>query len=448
MRRPLPWRRLLAVAAVLAAAVAAAAIVLAADAGDPGEPPARPAPRAEDRAPAAPAAPAAPDEPRPARRRGLAIGVTEANATLLFTSQERPDVGALGPWRERLGALRPRYFRLPVDWSQLQPSADALPQWDLPADGCQRGGGPCAGYGGIRDVLRAVRSQQRATGGWEVLVSLYGVPAWAARAPGGCERPGTGPRSRPITDSGLDGYRALVRSLLALARAEGVRLRWWTPWNEPNGPFFVSPQRQGCSTNTTALAPGVYTRLARALRAELEAEPGEQGLVVGELADYADRRRYGASIPEFYEALPDDVVCSASVFSQHAYAQRGQQADDPGAIGQLQRTLADRPCTAGKPIWVTETGVGGAHVGDRRSGGPATQRADCRAMATALSRWRRDPRVTAAFQYTFRDDPVFPVGLADVSLTRTWPAYALWLAWGGERAPLDPEPELPAACAP
>jgi hypothetical protein len=293
-----------------------------------------------------------------------------------------------------------------------------------------------------------VRSQQRAAGGWEVLVSLYGVPAWAARRAGGCERPGTGPRSRPLTDAGLLGYRALVRSLLELARAEGVVLRWWTPWNEPNGPFFVSPQREGCSTNSTALAPGVYTRLARALRTELETEPGDQGIVVGELADYSDRRRYGASIPEFYDALPDDVVCSASVYSQHAYAQRGQEADDPGAIGQLKRTLADRPCSAGKPIWVTETGVGGAHVGDRRSGGPATQRADCRAMATALARWRRDPSVTAAFQYTFRDDPVFPVGLADVSLTRTWPAYDLWLAWGGERSPRDPEPELPGACAP
>jgi hypothetical protein len=446
VRRSLPWRRLLAVVALLLVAAAAAAVVLAAPSGDADDPPARPATRAE-RPDASPAPPAA--EPRrPAPRRELAIGLTEANANLLFTSQERPDVGALGPWRDRVAALRPRYFRLPVDWSQLQPSSDAQPQWELPADGCQRGGGPCAGYAGIRDVLRAVRSQQQATGGWEILVSLYGIPAWAARAPGGCERPDTGPRSRPITDSGLDGYRALIRSLLALARAEGVPLRWWTPWNEPNGPFFVSPQRQGCSTNSTALAPGVYTRLARALRAELEAEPAEQGLVVGELADYADRRRYGASIPEFYDALPDDVVCSASVYSQHAYAQRGQEADDPGAVGQLKRTLADRPCSAGKPIWVTETGVGGAHVGDRRSGGPATQRADCRAMATALSRWRRDPRVTAAFQYTFRDDPLFPVGLADVSLTRAWPAYDLWLAWGGERDPSDPEPELPGSCAP
>ena len=41
----------------------------------------------------------------------------------------------------------------------------------------------------------------------------------------------------------------------------------------------------------------------------------------------------------------------------------------------------------------------------------------------------------AAFQYTFRDDPAFPVGLADVGLTRTWPTYDEWLAWGGDRTP-------------
>jgi hypothetical protein len=311
-----------------------------------------------------------------------------------------------------------------------------------------RGQPPCVPFDGLRDVLRAVRSQQRAGGGFEVLVAPYGVPDWAARRAGGCERSNIGPRSRPITDEGLNAFRALIGSLLGLAREERVALRWWTPWNEPNGPFFVSPQREGCSTNSTALAPGVYTRLARAMREELEAAPGRQGLVVGELADVEDRRRYAASIPEFFDALPDDVLCAAEVFSQHAYAQRGQEADDPGAVGRLQRTLAGRRCTRGKPIWVTETGVGGAHVGDRRAGGPRTQRADCRAMAVTLARWRRDPRVTAAFQYAFRDDPVFPVGLVDTSLTRTWPAYDLWLAWGGGRAPDGPEPPLPAACRP
>ena len=75
-------------------------------------------------------------------------------------------------------------------------------------------------------------------------------------------------------------------------------------------------------------------------------------------------------------------------------------------------------------------------------------RADCRALHAAFRRWRADPRVDAAFQYTFRDDPVFPVGLADAALGRAWPTYDLWRAWGGERGPDGPAPALPAGCAP
>jgi hypothetical protein len=77
----------------------------------------------------------------------------------------------------------------------------------------------------------------------------------------------------------------------------------------------------------------------------------------------------------------------------------------------------------------------------------ASLRRDCRALDAALRRWDVDPRVEAAFQYTFRDDPSFPVGLADVGLTRAWPAYDEWLAWGGDRPPGGPAPDLPAACA-
>ena len=111
------------------------------------------------------------------------------------------------------------------------------------------------------------------------------------------------------------------------------------------------------------------------------------------------------------------------------------------------RTVLDRrACTRGKPIWVTESGVGGPHVGDERSVKSEKIRADCQALNVTLRRWNRDPRVDAVFQYTFRDDPVFPVGLVDAKLTKTWPAYDLFKAWGGERKPDDPAPALPESC--
>ncbi|MEA2396237.1 MAG: hypothetical protein QOJ82_4128 [Solirubrobacteraceae bacterium] len=394
-------------------------------------------------APAPAPTPAAPAKPAPteiAPKGGLAIGLTELNPGL-FTHGE--DVGAFGPWRDRVEALKPPLYRLTVDWSVLQPTPDAPVDWTKATDGCMRGIAPCRPYAGIRDTLRAIRSEQQAGNGFATMVVIYGVPPWAARSAHGCERPGIGTRSRPITAAGFAAYRRLVSSLEDLAQRERVDIGWWSPWNEPNGPFFISPQRASCKSGSKPLSPALYTRFARAMRDELK--PGQQ-LVVGELAGFKTARRYGTSISEFFDALPDDVVCNAGVFAQHAYAKRSDAPNDRGSVGVLEDVLDRRPCTAGKPIWITETGVGGPHVGDVRTASEKSIRLDCRALAATLSRWNDDPRVQAAFQYTFRDDPVFPVGLADVGLTRTWPAYDLFKAWGGDRHPDDPAPALPQAC--
>jgi hypothetical protein len=331
---------------------------------------------------------------------GLAIGLTEINPDLFWHGK---DVGEFDAWRDRVEALKPQVYRLTVDWATLQPSADAPIDWTKASDGCMRGLEPCRPYRGIRDTLRAIRSQQQAGNGFATMVVFYGVPDWAAIKPTGCERDDIGARSRPITAQGLDAYKRLVRSLQDLARRQGVAIRWWSPWNEPNGPFFISPQRAKCRGSSKSLSPAVYAKLARAMRAELR--PGQQ-LMVGELAGLEDARKYGTSISEFFEALPDD-----------------------------------------KPIWITETGVGGPHVGDERSPKDESIRADCQALNVALRRWDKDPRVDAAIQYTFRDDPIFPVGLADAKLDKEWPAYQLFKAWGGARNPDAPPPALPKACS-
>jgi hypothetical protein len=372
---------------------------------------------------------------------GLATGISELNANLLWHAR---DVGALEPWRDRVEALRPALYRLLVDWAQLQPTAEAPPDWTRPADGCVRGVAPCRPFGGLRDVLRAVRSQQQAGHGFAVVVSIYGVPAWAARPPGGCERPGTAPRSRPVTAAGLRGYAALVDSLQALAATEHVAIRWWSPWNEPNGPYFLSPQRARCAAAAPSRAPSVYARLARTMRARLR--PGQE-LVVGDLADLRVARPTRTSVAEFVDALPDDVLCPAAVVAQHDYVERSDARGDAGAVGQLEAALDRRPCAARTPIWVTETGVGDPRRGGTRVADPAGLRADCRALQGALRRWDADPRVGAAIQYTVRDDPAFPVGLADARLSRAWPVFALWRAWGGDRGAAGPAPATPAPCA-
>jgi hypothetical protein len=391
-------------------------------AAPPSTAPAATAPAATEPGRTAPAREAAPERPLP-----LVTGLSERNANLLWSRAARPDLPpGFGPWRDRVEALKPRYYRLMVDWAAVQARRDRPPAFDGTDNGCLRDIGPCGEFAGLRDVLRAVRSQQQANGGWEVVVTIYGVPEWAARRPHGCERDTELPRARPITRAGLAGYRRLVRALLALGEQEGVELRWWSPWNEPNQPYFVSPQRARCDAESPSLAVGVYARIVRALRAELAAAGGDRRLVLGELAGVNHPSPLVTGVKELVESLPADVACAGDVWAQHMYAERGEQSGLEGPVGQLRRALARRACTRGKPIWVTETGVGGTRVGAPRTYDPGELRSDCRAMATALRRWSRDRSVDAAFQYTFREDTAFPVGLADPGLSRTYPVYDLW----------------------
>jgi hypothetical protein len=377
----------------------------------------------------------APPAPRPQR---LSLGISEANPSLLSPGGVAPGFAA---WRDRLFALHPRWYRLPVDWSKLQPDAAKAADLGLAQDGCLRGKPPCGAFAGVEAELRAIRQAQLAQGGFEVVVVIYGVPDWAAAPAGGCERSDASPRSRPITQAGIAGYQALLAELEAIGRRTGVALDWWSPWNEPNHPAFISPQRAACTTPSPTLSPAVYARLVRAARAELG--PSRR-LVLGELAGFGGPTPRATGVGEFVRALPDDVACAGAVWAQHAYTQPDGRS--PDAVGELERALAGRRCTAARPIWVTETGVGGARSGAPRDSSPAALAAQCHAQAAALERWDADPRVQAAFQYTFREDSAYPVGLADAGLTRTYPTYELWLRWSraGPETPGPPAP--PPGC--
>jgi hypothetical protein len=148
-------------------------------------------------------------------------------------------------------------------------------------------------------------------------------------------------------------------------------------------------------------------------------------------------------------ALPNDVACSAAAWATHGYAVPGRPHGTAAAdsVGELERALDRRACTRGKPVLVTETGVGAPHAGDDRPTSPRALSAGCRALADQLALWHRDRRVAAAFQYTFRDDPQFPVGLADPQLRTLWPAYGVWKAYSTPVPPDAPAPDVSTACA-
>lgn len=355
--------------------------------------------------------PPAETAPAPAPVPRFAIGIDEKNPHLLAPG---PQPAPFARFRDALAALEPTYVRVLVDWSTVQASPDVAPVFDERKDGCARTQPPCAPYRGIRDTLRAVAAL-----GARPVVLIYGTPAWAARPPEGCERPGVTPWARMPR---IAPYRALVRAILALGRAEGIELPYFSAWNEPNTPFFLNPQRGRCDIAAPALAPGRYAELARALAAEV----GMGRVVLGEAAGIRRHTR-ATGAAELAAALPDDLVCGAAVWAQHAYVtsprQGGQTYEAVGLqtnarlLREVERALDGHGCARRLPIWISETGAGG------RPGA-------CPAMAAQLRAWRRDPRIRAAFQYTLRDDPIFPVGLADAGLTRLYPAYEAWRTRG------------------
>jgi hypothetical protein len=182
---------------------------------------------------------------------------------------------------------------------------------------------------------------------------------------------------------------------------------------------------------------------------QAELGPGDH-LVLGEVAGFVRPRARAVAAAEFARALPQSVVCASEVWAQHAYvrpadgvsavAPEGQpslagDAGDPALLRDVTAALDAHGCPGVSRIWITETGVGGPRTGETRPSDPATDVAGCEAMDRALHAWATHPRVDAAFQYTFREDTSFPVGLADVGLDRLYRAYEAWAAWGRPGAP-------------
>ena len=378
----------------------------------------------------------------------LAVGLTEGDAQLLWrpAADGAPDSrDPLLEARRALSALHPRYVRLLVDWAALQPDPRRRPALAARVPGCARSVEPCAPFDGVQAQLEAIASQQRASGGFQVLVDILAAPAWALAPAHGCESADAPRSAMTIRPAALADYRALIAGLLALGRRAGAQLTYWSPWNEPNDPRFMNPQRAACSTSAAPLAPQAYAQLAEAMAAELVAQGGEHQLVLGELGGYLDGSAHRIGVGEFVAALPARLLCTADVWSVHAYSRWGARGPAPDPVPALEGALASRRAAcAGRParIWVTEVGAGAEDPGHPRAGAASEGRLGCLALAASVARWAGDRSVAAVFQYTFRDDPAFPVGLSSADLSRLYPTYELWLRLA-QGAPAD---TLAAAC--
>jgi hypothetical protein len=404
-------------------ALAAVALVLVVVLTRDGEEPSRPAPTP---APTPTPTPERAQLDAPAGGPSLAVGITEPNPYLFAPDDVLPVAEPFRRWRDELVRMKPELYRLVIVWDMLQPDPAApsdLAKLDL---GCMRDKQPCAPYATVQDQLRALAARQR-EGGWQSLVVFTSPPPWAAAPRVGCQADEEGygaPRD-------LKAYRALIAAVLDLADAVGARIDYLTPWNEPNHPYFISPQRKACDPLSPSRAIRPYARLARAARAELAGR--ETQLVLGEMAGILEPSSRATGIAEMIQGLPRELVCAAPVWSQHAYI----GGTDP--VATVKDALASRRCPREHAIWITETGVGPAPGGLSLARGITSEQQGCRLLHRRLRAWRADRRVTVAAQYTMREDNLFPTGLVTTDLARARPALREWQAWGA-REPAAPPP--------
>jgi hypothetical protein len=390
---------------------------------------------------AAPTRAQAPFDPTVPGQPGLAMGITEPNPNFLWPAEDRAIPEPFAAWRTEFAALRPQIYRLVLDWARLQPDPTRPADLERASDGCMRGVPPCLGWQGVREQLDALAAAQRRTG-VQALVSITGTPVWAVRPESGCVRETDPPRSRAPRDDALDDYRQLVRRVLRAADRAGAELRYWTAWNEPNHPYFLTPQRAVCDVHSPTVAVAPYLTLVRSLDRALDRAPGQQEQFVGELASLVNGSALTTGVGEFIAALPDDVICASRVWLQHLYL--GATASIDAVIGALDA----RRCALPHAIWLTETGLGIA-----RSGLPPDEPlphdlpSACGRTHRWLLRWYEHPRVTAAVQYTFREDPAFRTGLVPASMDRPYRTLRPWQAWGQRPDASSPPPTLEQACA-
>ncbi len=356
----------------------------------------------------------------------LAIGLTENDPRLLSPGSP------IGPVASKLIALKPAYIRVLIPWERLQPSAGRKPNWDAPFGGCPRLVPGCRSEHGMRGLLNAIKARQAQDGGWRILAVPYFTPLWAmAGPPVGCQKARN--RHARAQMPRLAAYRRLLRAFNGLADKVGVKIDYVSPWNEPNHPAFLQPQRANCHAISKAIAPLAYARLVRAARAELR--PG-QTIVLGSLAGLQNPRVYGAGAAEFIARLPHDVACIDGPFAQHAYVGVNVRNGTPptanpdtaarhGLLDTVIRALDEKGCPQRKALWIAETGAF-----DHR----------CDAMSAALRSWAVNDRIDAAFQYTFRDNRDYPVGLVSSSLFDTYASYRAWLAFADSPRVLPPDP--------
>ncbi|MCC6831004.1 MAG: hypothetical protein IT200_06625 [Thermoleophilia bacterium] len=251
--------------------------------------------------------------------------------------------------------------------------------------------------------------------GIEVMFTIWGTPAWAADPAGADPRfPAWGARPKDAADAGAFAEAAARRYA-----PEGVHM--WEAWNEPNIPLFLRPQYVRRGGTWAAASPGTYAALLTAMyRGIKHADPA--AVVAGGVTAPAGNKEPSEATsrvpPQRFLRALNDLEPPMDAYAHHPYPITPPRTrNNPRAsyvdlynLDVLEREL-DVGYLAGRPLWLTEFGVGTRAV----SNYPffVSQRRQAEMLDDAFRRVRADRRVRVFVWYLLQDHVEWSSGLLD-----------------------------------
>jgi hypothetical protein len=276
---------------------------------------------------------------------------------------------------QRIAAGGVGSLRVPLSWSEIQPTARSGPNWES------------------FDALVEAPLRHRL----QVLPVIWGTPSWVAAEP----------RDLPLAD--LAAWNGFLREAVARYGPQGsfwaehgalsadplpyAPIRLWQIWNEPNFFYFADP-----------VSPAAYAKLLASSHAAIAAvDPGAQLLLGGMFATPAQRPPRAYSAADFLDRLyaRKGVKESFDGVALHPYA--SDTSTLAGSIETVRETMQEHGDGA-TGLWITEIGWGSAPQGPFQKGSKGQARELGRAFSL-LRAQRQRWHLQGVHWWSLTDDP-------------------------------------------
>lgn len=273
-----------------------------------------------------------------------------------------------------------------VHWRQVAPvrPGDAADPFD-----------PAYRFDDLDDLVRS--AQQR---GIEVLMTIWGTPAWA--------NGGAGANVAPSDPGDLTRFSYALADRYSGRHAGFPFVRFFSVWNEPNRATFLAPQ---FDASGRPAAPAVYARLVRAAYSGVKAASPAALVAAGETASRGHDRplaglqdsespgQFVRLVAEADPALPFDA------WAHHPYPPSDAAGPSLGlaSVPALEQAL-DAAFGAGRSVWLTEY----AQQTRPEKGTGITYSRQAADLDAAIRAAAADPRVAMFVWFVLRDRPQSP----------------------------------------